>query len=126
MTSSREPHAELPPALSSMWRLCKLGYRHEPGMMATAFGLALLSALPDALIALWLALLGSGLVAGDMARVRLASLGLALSAVATWFLRIVNPRSAPVSRQATIASNRTWRDCRHRSPRLPTTSGPTS
>jgi ATP-binding cassette, subfamily B, bacterial len=92
MTSSREPLAELPPALPSMWRLCMLGYRHEPGMMATAFGLALLSALPDALIALWLALLGSGLVAGDMARVRLASLGLALSAVASWFLRIVSTR----------------------------------
>src|SRR5262245_9844387 len=92
MTSSREPLAELPPALSSMWRLCKLGYRHEPGLMATAFGLVLLAALPDALIALWLALLGSGLVAGDMARVRLASLGLALSAVATWFLRIFSTR----------------------------------
>ncbi len=26
--------APLPPALSSMWRLCKLGYRHEPRLMA--------------------------------------------------------------------------------------------
>ena len=33
MTSSpdtREKADALPPALSSMWRLCKLGYRHEP------------------------------------------------------------------------------------------------
>ena len=36
MTSSPErDHAiePLPPALSSMWRLCKLGYRHEPRLM---------------------------------------------------------------------------------------------
>jgi len=31
MTSSSERLPDLPPALSSMWRLCKLGYRHEPG-----------------------------------------------------------------------------------------------
>ena len=40
---------ELPPALSSMWRLCKLGYQHEPGLMVAAFVLSLLAALPDAL-----------------------------------------------------------------------------
>jgi len=29
--------APLPPALSSMWRLCKLGYRHEPRLMVARF-----------------------------------------------------------------------------------------
>ena len=49
MTSSPERAIEpLPPALSSMWRLCVLGYQHEPGLMLFAFGLALFSALPDA------------------------------------------------------------------------------
>ena len=43
-----------------MWRLFKLGYHHEPRLLVTAFVLALLAALPDALIALWLALLGKG------------------------------------------------------------------
>src|SRR5437763_1150323 len=40
MTSSPDRDqaiAPLPPALSSMWRLCKLGYRHEPRLMVTAF-----------------------------------------------------------------------------------------
>ena len=55
---------DLPPALSSMWRLCKLGYQHEPGLMAFALGSALLAALPDALLALWLKLLGEGVVDG--------------------------------------------------------------
>jgi hypothetical protein len=59
--SEREKNA-LPPALPSMWRLCKLGYRHEPGLMLAAFVLALLSALPDALLALWLKLLGQGVL----------------------------------------------------------------
>ena len=56
MTSSpdtRQNVDRLPPGLSSMWRLCKLGYRHEPGLLLAAFSLALLSALPDSLIALW-------------------------------------------------------------------------
>ena len=53
----------LPPALSSMWRLCKLGYRHEPRLMIVSFALSQLAALPDALLALWLRLLGKGVLA---------------------------------------------------------------
>ncbi len=52
----------LPPALASMWRLCKLGYRHEPRLMLVAFVLSQLAALPDALLALWLMLLGKGVL----------------------------------------------------------------
>ena len=33
--NTRDP--EMPPALSSMWRLCKLGYQHEPALMLVAF-----------------------------------------------------------------------------------------
>ena len=39
MTSSSEPRRpadELPPALSSIWRLCVLGYRHEPALILAA------------------------------------------------------------------------------------------
>ena len=94
MTPSRDAAVDddLPPALSSMWRLCKLGYRHEPGLMAFAVVSALLAALPDALLALWLKLLGDGVVEGDRSQVRVAALGLGLSAVATWFLRTVSTR----------------------------------
>ncbi len=94
--SSRETSApspdDLPPALSSMWRLCKLGYQHEPGLMAFALGSALLAALPDALLALWLKLLGDGIVEGDRSLVRWAAFGLGVSAVGTWFLRTVSTR----------------------------------
>jgi len=53
---------ELPPALRSMWRLCKLGFSHEPWLMGVAFLLSLLSALPDALLAVWFKLLGDGVM----------------------------------------------------------------
>jgi ATP-binding cassette subfamily B protein len=82
----------LPPALSSMWRLCRLGYQHEPGMMLWAFLLSLLSALPDALLALWLAMLGRGLLTGDGRSVRIAATGMAGSTAATWILRTLSTR----------------------------------
>ena len=99
MTSSPErngaaaAHADaLPPALPAMWRLCKLGYRHEPTLMVWAFLLALVAAVPDALLALWLALLAGGVLEQDVTRVRLAALALALSAAGTWLLRTFSTR----------------------------------
>ena len=83
---------ELPPALKSMWRLCKLGYQHEPALMLVAFLLALLAALPDALLAVWFKMLGDGVVAADRGKVQLALIGIALSATLTWFLATVSTR----------------------------------
>jgi ATP-binding cassette subfamily B protein len=93
MTSSPEARRdELPPALSSMWRLCKLGYQHEPKLMLLAFALSLLSALPDALLAVWLKLLGDGVLGHRPRLVLAAALGLGVSATGTWFLRTVSAR----------------------------------
>jgi ATP-binding cassette subfamily B protein len=77
---SPDPDEELPPALSSMWRMFKLGYRHEPRLLVAALGISLLSALPDALFALWLRVLGQGLLA------------LGGSAALLWFLATVATR----------------------------------
>ncbi len=94
MTSSPDKGAReaLPPALSSMWRLCKLGYQHEPALIVAAFSFALLSALPDALLALWFKMLGEGVLQSDWPRVRVAVLALGVSATATWFLQTVSTR----------------------------------
>jgi len=89
MTASRDA---LPPALPSMWRVLKLGYRHEPWLLVAAFVLSQVAALPDALLALWLKLLGEGLLRGDRGRMLAAAVGLGLSATATWFLRTVSTR----------------------------------
>ncbi len=89
MTSSAEA---LPPALPSMWRVLRLGYRNEPRMLVAAFVLSLLAALPDALLALWLKLLGAGALEGNRRLLVTAAIGLGLSATATWFLRTVSTR----------------------------------
>jgi ATP-binding cassette subfamily B protein len=82
----------LPSAIGSMWRLVALGYRSEPRLLVYSFGLTLLAALPDALLALWIALLGKGAVDGDRTLLLVAAAGLGLSATATWFLRTVSTR----------------------------------
>ncbi len=75
-----------------MWRLCKLGYQHEPGLMFWAFVISLLAALPDALLAFWLKLLGDGVLHHDAVLVLVAAVALGVSAAGTWLLRTVSTR----------------------------------
>jgi ATP-binding cassette subfamily B protein len=87
-----DPPDHLPPALSSMWRLCKLGYQYEPALMGTAFVLALVAALPDALLAVWFKLLGEGLLDRKPGLLAFAVAALAVSAVLTWLLATISAR----------------------------------
>ncbi|HEV3312626.1 MAG TPA: ABC transporter ATP-binding protein, partial [Chloroflexota bacterium] len=89
MSSSSD---DMPSGLSSLWRLCKLGYRHEPWLLVVAFTLALVAAVPDALLALWLKFLGQGVLTHNRTLVLVAAIGLGLSTVATWLLRTVSTR----------------------------------
>src|SRR5215475_13381037 len=91
-TQPNTPIEPLPPAFSSMWRLCKLGYRHEPRLMVVSFVLSQLAALPDALLALWLMLLGKGVLEHRSGLLQVAAIGLGVSAAATWFLRTISTR----------------------------------
>ena len=92
MTSSRKKPDDLPPVFSSMWRLCRLGFKYEPTLMLWALVLSLLAALPDALLALWFKLMADAVSSGDGTRLRIAAVLLALSAAGTWFLRTVSTR----------------------------------
>jgi ATP-binding cassette subfamily B protein len=76
-----------------MWRALKRGYEAEPWLLSVSFGLSLLAALPDALLALWLKFLSEGVLGGKRGLVAAASLGLAVSAAATWFLRVISDRT---------------------------------
>src|SRR5947207_5240079 len=87
------PVDDLPPAVPAMWRALKRGYQAEPLLLAVAFGLSLLAALPDALMALWLKLLVDGVLGGNGRRVTGAAVGLGVSATATWFLRVISDRT---------------------------------
>lgn len=84
---------ELPPALPSMWRALKRGYEAEPALLVVAFGISVLSALPDALLAIWFKLLADGVLGGRRTLVFTAAIGLGLSATLTWFLRITSDRT---------------------------------
>ena len=87
--SSRD---DLPPALPAMWRALKRGYEAEPALLVVAFGLSLLAALPDALLALLLKLLADGVLAHERRLVLAAAVGIGAAATATWFLRVVSIR----------------------------------
>src|SRR5437016_1411942 len=84
---------DLPKAAPAMWRALKRGYQAEPLLLLVAFGLSLIAALPDALIALWLKLLSDGVLGGNGRRVMGAAVGLGVSAAATWFLRVISDRT---------------------------------
>ncbi len=82
----------LPPAMRSLWRTFRLGYRAEPRLLGLSLGLALLMMLPDALLALWLKFLVDGVVNGERRRVIIAGVGLAISVTATWYLSLLSQR----------------------------------
>ena len=89
---SAEPLDGLPPALRSMWRLCRLGFHYEPALMGVSFVLALAAAVPDALLAMWFKLLGEGLIEHRPGMLWFAAVAVAVSVVATWLLTTVSTR----------------------------------
>lgn len=89
---------ELPAALPAMWRALRRGFTAEPALLVIAFGLSLLAALPDALMALWLKLLVDGILdhvptVTMPTIVIVAAVGLGVSATLTWVLRVVSDRT---------------------------------
>ena len=83
---------DLPPAISSLWRTLKLGYRAEPRLLSASFAMTLFTALPDALLALWLKLLADGVLHGHRTTIVVAAIGLAVSSTATWYLKVLFDR----------------------------------
>ncbi len=83
---------DLPPALPSLLRTFRLGYRAEPKLLSLSLGLALLMMLPDVLLALWLKLLVDGAIDGNRSSIRTAATGLAVSVCATWYLGVLSQR----------------------------------
>jgi ATP-binding cassette subfamily B protein len=61
-------------------------------MLLAAFVLALLAALPDALLALWFKLLGEGVLEGERVLIFTAAIALGVSAAATWLMRTISTR----------------------------------
>jgi ATP-binding cassette, subfamily B, bacterial len=90
--STSDGTSDLPKALPALWRTFRFGYRAEPRLLLASLGTTLLMMLPDALLALWLKLLTDGLLDGRRTAVIVASIGLAVSAAATWIVSVFNER----------------------------------
>ena len=98
MSVSDDPRTEvaeddLPAALPSMGRVLALGYRAEPRLLVASLAMTALQALPDSLVALWLALLTDGILHGSRARLAVGALGLAASATLLWTLQVTLSRT---------------------------------
>jgi ATP-binding cassette subfamily B protein len=91
-TPGLDDDVPIPAGLPAMWRLCRLGYQHEPMLLLVSFTFALLSAVPDVLLALWLALLGQAILHHHETAAYGFSLALGISATASWLLRILDTR----------------------------------
>jgi ATP-binding cassette subfamily B protein len=113
--------ADLPPSLESLWRMVKLAYAIEPRLLVASLLMTLAVALPQALVGLWLAVLVDGVNDGAATRVRVAALGLALSATLLWWLQgRLRPAQPPVPRRVSIAMEPTSPSCTPRSRPSPT------
>lgn len=81
-----------PSTVGALVETVRIGYRAEPKLLVASFAMTAFGALPDALLALWLALLTDGVVNGRTLTITLAAAGVAISAVGLWFLGVVLER----------------------------------
>ncbi|HLW76977.1 MAG TPA: hypothetical protein VKS01_08320, partial [Bryobacteraceae bacterium] len=91
--AKRAPIEEMPPAFRSMLRALKRAYEAEPRLLPVSLSLAMLAALPDALLALWIKLLADGITGHRRELAIGAAIGLGVSAAATWFLKVISDRT---------------------------------
>ena len=96
MTSSPDTlptRTTLPPALSSMWRLCKLGYQHEPGLMLVGVrAVAARRRCPTRCSRSGSSCSATACSTATGASCASRRSALGVSATATWFLRTVSTR----------------------------------
>lgn len=84
--------SDLPPALRSLWRTLKLGYKAEPKLLLATFGLTLFAAAPDGAVMVALMFFVDGIAAADNTKVFLAALAVGLLAVGIWLFAVVSQR----------------------------------
>jgi ATP-binding cassette subfamily B protein len=83
---------DMPPALPSLWRMLRLGYRAEPKLLVASFAMIAVTALPDVLVAVWLKVIADGVADGNRREIVIAAVGLGISATLTWYLRVLFDR----------------------------------
>ncbi|MEO5902087.1 MAG: ABC transporter ATP-binding protein, partial [Ilumatobacteraceae bacterium] len=88
MSRSEEDADAMPPAIPSLVRIVKLGYRAEPRLLLASLAMTILGALPDGLMALWLKILADGVTGHHRGNIVVGAVGLGASAAGTWFLSV--------------------------------------
>ncbi|HRW01122.1 MAG TPA: ABC transporter ATP-binding protein [Tetrasphaera sp.] len=92
-TTAEQELEPMPAGWPSMLRIVRHGYRAEPKLLSASLAMTVLEALPDVLVAVWLALITRGIVNHDRDDLLLGALGLAASATATWALQVTLGRT---------------------------------
>lgn len=92
-TTAEHELEPMPAGWPSMLRIVRHGYRAEPKLLSASLAMTVLEALPDVLVAVWLALITRGIVNHDRDDLLLGALGLAASATATWALQVTLGRT---------------------------------
>jgi hypothetical protein len=72
-TGAADGAQPMPPALRSLGRTIRFGYRAEPRLLLASFAVTVVTAIPDVLVALWLKLLADGVADGPEAGRRSSS-----------------------------------------------------
>jgi ATP-binding cassette subfamily B protein len=78
--------------MRSLWRTVRFGYRSEPRLLLAAFAVTVVTAIPDVLVALWLKVLADGVLDGSRRKILVAAIGLGVSAVGTWYTKLLAER----------------------------------
>jgi ATP-binding cassette, subfamily B, bacterial len=82
----------LPSSSTALLRSLRMGYKTSPGLLLLGFVTTIAAAVPDALLAVGLAVLVSAATSGDNARIALAVLFVGVLATAGWLLNVVSDR----------------------------------
>ena len=90
----RKPTAydDIPPMFPSLLNSLKFAFKAQPMLLVVSFLLTIGGLLPEALGALWLRLLLSGVLHNDSAQIFRSAMGLALTGGAGWLMRTVGSR----------------------------------
>lgn len=96
--------SEMPPALRSIWRTFRLGFRAEPRLLAMSLGLSLLMMAPDAVLAVLLKSLvesvdrpgsaASAALGRSETRPVVIAAMIGVCVAATWFLSVLSQRAS--------------------------------
>jgi ATP-binding cassette subfamily B protein len=87
------PTDRLPSSATALLRSLRMGYQTSPGLIIVAFTTTVAAAAPDALFAVTLAAIVSGVTTGDDGVIALAALSIGILTTGGWLLNVISDRA---------------------------------